>query len=344
MLAYQIVDGSAEPLLRDVDVPEPDPGEVLIRIAAAGACHSDLHIIDAGAKLRWPRPMTLGHENTGWIEALGSGVRRREPGEPVAVYGPWGCGGCRQCRASAENNCERADELPYHGGGLGRDGGMAEFMLVPSDRLLIPLGDLDPVCAAPLTDAALTPYHAIKRALPRLTGGSSAVVIGIGGLGHMALQLLRELTPAHLIAVDRSPGKLSGAGRHGASSTVEMGPDAEAEILEHTGPAGASYVLDLVGAQETVELAGRISSRGGEVAIVGLGGGELAVAAGRFKSDCAVVIPYWGTAIELMEVLALARAQRIRPEIERFALRDAALAYARMREGSLAGRAVLVPS
>jgi propanol-preferring alcohol dehydrogenase len=343
LLAYQVVTWGEEPVLNEIPVPEPSPGEVLVRIAAAGACHSDLHIIEAREPRPWALPMTLGHENTGWIEAVGAGVRRWEIGEPVAVYGPWGCGRCRQCRLSAENNCERATELPYHGGGVGLDGGMAQFMLIPSERLLVPLGDLDPVLAAPLTDAGLTPYHAIKRALPLLIGGSTAVVIGIGGLGHLALQLLRALTPAYVIAVDQSAQKLADATRHGADATVRAGPDAATEILAHTGPAGATYVLDLVGVQPTVELAGRVSSRGGEVSIVGLGGAELGVGFRSVASDCTVVSPYWGSAVELGEVLALARRGSIEPDVERFTLEDVASAYSRMREGSLAGRAVIVP-
>jgi propanol-preferring alcohol dehydrogenase len=343
LLAYQIVTWGEDPVLNNVEVPEPRPGEILIRIAGAGACHSDLHIIEAREPRPWPLPMTLGHENTGWIETLGAGVRGWEPGEPVAVYGPWGCGRCRQCRISAENNCERAAQLPYHGGGVGLDGGIAEFMLVPSERLLIELGDLDPVLAAPLTDAGLTPYHAIKRALPLLVGGSTAVVIGIGGLGHLALQLLRALTPAYVIAVDQSRDKLEQATRHGADATVQAGPDAAEEVRAHTGPAGATYVLDLVGAEATVALAGSLSSRGGEVSIVGLAGAELGVGFRSVASDCTVVSPYWGSAAELREVLELARTGRIEPEIERFALRDAASAYEGMRAGTIAGRAVIVP-
>ncbi len=332
------------PELREIDVPEPRAGEVLLRIAGAGACHSDLHIIEAREARPWALPMTLGHENAGWIAALGAGVHGWEVGEPVAVYGPWGCGRCRQCRVSAENNCERAAELPYHGGGVGLPGGMAQYMLVPSPRLLVALGDLDPVDAAPLTDAGLTPYHAIKHALPLLTGGSTAVVIGIGGLGHLALQILRALTPARVIAVDASPAKLAHATRHGAHIAVEAGPDAAAEILEHTGPAGATYVLDLVGAPATVALAGRLSKRGGEVAIVGLAGAELPVGFRSVASDCSVISPYWGSALELVEVLDLARAGHIAADVERFALEDVAVAYERMRAGTLTGRAVIVPA
>ena len=156
-------------MLRDVPVPEPGPGQVLLRVAGAGARHSDLHLMEfpAGA-VPWQPPFTLGHENTGWVAATGAGVTGWSEGDAVAVYVVWGCGRCKACRLSAENVCEHVVEVGSLGGGLGRDGGMAEFMLVPDARLLVPLGEFDPVDAAPLTDAGLTPYHAIKQALPVL--------------------------------------------------------------------------------------------------------------------------------------------------------------------------------
>src|SRR5690606_30334705 len=150
-----------------IPVPEPGPGQVLIKVAGAGVCHSDLHVLEGA--FPFEGPFTLGHENAGWIDKLGAGVEGLKEGDPVLVYGPWGCGRCHSCQRSAENYCENHASIPTMGGGLGSDGGMAEFMLVPSARLLVPLGDLDPVKSAPLTDAALTPYHAIKAALPSLT-------------------------------------------------------------------------------------------------------------------------------------------------------------------------------
>ncbi|HWB70411.1 MAG TPA: alcohol dehydrogenase catalytic domain-containing protein, partial [Solirubrobacterales bacterium] len=202
MRAYQLTEWQSPPELREVPVPEPGPGQVLIKVGGAGACHSDLHLMEWPAgTMAFDAGFTLGHENAGWVEKLGAGVEGLEPGEPVAVYGPWGCGRCRSCRLSAENYCERQAEIGAFGGGLGLDGGMAEYMLVPHARLLLPLGDLDPREAAPLSDAALTPYHAIKRSLRLLTPGSSAVVIGVGGLGHMAVQILGALSPARIVAV-----------------------------------------------------------------------------------------------------------------------------------------------
>lgn len=179
-------------------------------------------------------PFTLGHENAGWVEAVGAGVDEVAAGDGMAVYGPWGCGRCRSCRLSAENYCEKQSEIGAFGGGLGLNGGMAEFMLVPDPRFLLPLGDLDPRDAAPLTDAALTPYHAVKRSLELLVPGSTAVVIGVGGLGHMAVQILRALSPSRVIAVDASREKLGLATDVGAHEALEAGDDAAVAILDLT--------------------------------------------------------------------------------------------------------------
>ena len=171
-----------------VDTPKPQGREVLVRIERCGLCHSDLHIQDGyadlggGKKLDTTRgmtlPFTLGHENAGWVHALGEGVTGLSVGEPVAVYGPWGCGTCERCRLGIETYCENpaGAPAPAGGGGLGIDGGMADYLLVPAARHVVPLPEgLDPVRAAPLTDAGLTPYHAIRRSWPKLTPGSSAV-------------------------------------------------------------------------------------------------------------------------------------------------------------------------
>ena len=344
MKAYQLTAWQSPPQMREVEVPEPGPGQVLIKVGGAGACHSDLHLME------WPEgtmgfdlPFTLGHENAGWVEALGAGVEGLEEGEAVAVYGPWGCGRCRACRLSAENYCERQAEIGAFGGGLGLDGGMAEYMLVPHSRLLLPLGDLDPREAAPLSDAALTPYHAIKRSLHLLVPGSTAVVIGVGGLGHMAVQILRALSPAQVIAVDTSAEKLALAREIGADETVEAGEGAVEQIRELTGGRGAELVLDDVGADDTLTLASAITRFEAHLTVVGLAGGKLQFAFGALPFESQLTIPYWGTAVELMEVLDLARAGKIRAHVERFGLERVEDAYTRMREGTLNGRAVICP-
>ena len=162
--------------IESVVKPSPGPGQVLIKIGGAGVCHSDLHVMEED--LGFTPPFTLGHENAGWLSEVGKGVTGLKEGDAVAVYGPWGCGRCHSCQLSMENYCENWASIGTFGGGLGSDGGMAEYMLVPAARLLVPLGDLSPAKAAPLSDAALTPYHAIKRALPQINAESTRVVSG----------------------------------------------------------------------------------------------------------------------------------------------------------------------
>lgn len=345
MKAYRLTAWQTAPELSEVPKPEPEPGQVLIKVGGAGACHSDLHLME------WPEgqlplelPFTLGHENAGWVEELGAGVEGLEQGEPVIVHGPWGCGRCRSCRLSAENYCERQAEIGAFGGGIGLDGGMAEYMLVPHPRLLIPLGELDPRDAAPLTDAALTPYHAIKRSLGLLVPGSTAVVIGVGGLGHMAVQILRALSPARVVAIDVAPDKLELARELGADEALPSDDQAVERVRELTGGLGAQLVLDMVGSDQTLAAAGGIIRPEGHLTVVGLAGGTLGFAYGALPFEAQVSLPYWGSAVELMEVLDLARAGRIESHTERFSLEDADKAYERMRAGDLKGRAVICPN
>ena len=260
MLALQLVAGSNEPELRETAEPSPGPGEVLVRVGGAGACHSDLHLLDMDTTLLpWPMPFTLGHENAGWVAALGEGVTGLDVGEPVAVYGPRGCGRCRRCIQGMENYCERQSEVGAPAPGIGSDGGMAPLMVAPNARCLVPLGDLDPVVAAPLTDAGLTPYAAIKRSLAILVPGSTAVVIGVGGLGHLAIQILRALAPTTVIAVDTNEKALRVAESVGAHHAVPAGETAVAEIRSRTGGVGADLVLDLVGLDDTMRLGAAVA-------------------------------------------------------------------------------------
>ncbi|MGN6201745.1 MAG: NAD(P)-dependent alcohol dehydrogenase [Solirubrobacterales bacterium] len=345
MKAYQLTEWEHPAELREVDVPEPGPGQVLVKIGGAGACHSDLHLMEwPPGTLSFDVPFTLGHENAGWVAAVGAGAEGVEEGEAVAVYGPWGCGRCRACRLSAENYCEHQAEIGAFGGGLGRDGGMAEYMLVPSPRLLLPLGDLDPRDAAPLSDAALTPYHAIKRSLHLLVPGSTAVVIGVGGLGHMGVQILRVLTPAQIIAVDLSEEKLRLAAEVGADHEVKAGESAAEEIREITGGRGAELVVDMVGSDDSIATAVAVSRFESHLTIVGLAGGKFEFGFGALPFEAQLNIPYWGTAIELEECLELARQGKIHAHVEHFSLDDAPRAYEKMRAGELDGRAVITPN
>ncbi|MDX6744338.1 NAD(P)-dependent alcohol dehydrogenase [Actinocorallia sp. A-T 12471] len=350
MRALKLTAWKSEPELVDVPEPEPGPGHVVVRIGGAGACHSDLHLMhdfEPGA-LPWGPPFTLGHENAGWVHALGSGVRGLEVGQPVAVYGPWGCGHCERCAVGMETYCEKPAEapVPVGGGGLGLDGGMADYLLVPAQRLLLPLPDgLDPVVAAPLTDAGLTPYHAIRRSWPKLTPTATAVVIGVGGLGHMAVQILKATTSARVVAVDTREEALKLAETLGADLTLLSGPDTAAEIRKYTPDGrGADAVFDFVGAQPTLDIAGAAARMMGDVTIVGIGGGGLPVSFSSPAYEVSVQSTYWGSRPELAEVLDLAARGMLVPEITTFPLEDAVAAYRRLAAGELTGRAVIVPS
>ncbi|MBQ1024083.1 NAD(P)-dependent alcohol dehydrogenase [Micromonospora sp. C95] len=348
MRALRLPAWKTGPELIEVDEPTPGPGQVVVRIGAAGACHSDLHLMhdfEAGG-LPWNPPFTLGHENAGWVHRLGSGVTGLEVGQPVAVYGPWGCGRCVRCRVGVDNYCEdpAAAPVPGGGGGLGLDGGMAEYELVPDARHVLPLPEgLDPVGAAPLTDAGLTPYHAIRRSWPKLPPGSTALVIGVGGLGHVGVQILKATTAARVVAVDTREEALRLAEECGADLTMGSAEGTAEEIRRVTGGRGADVVLDFVGADATLRLGVAAARTVGDLTIVGLGGGSLSVGFFSVPYEVSIQTTYWGSRPELLEVLDLGARGLVRPKTTTFGLDEAMSAYRMMRDGTLDGRAVIVP-
>ncbi len=328
-------------VVEEVPTPEPGPGQVLVRVAGSGACHSDLHLQDgdlAGLPLG-PSPWVLGHENAGHVAAFGQGAGGFEIGEPVAVFGGWGCGACRFCLGGQEQIC---DFLRW--GGVGPPGGYAEYLLVPAVRHLVRLGDYDPVLAAPLTDAGLTPYRAVKKALPRLVPGTTAVVIGVGGLGHFGLQYLKHLSPARIVAVDTLEAKRSLAADLGADLVLDpLSVDVAAEVKAFAGGEGAAAVLDFVGSNSTLALALSTVGRQGLVVLVGLAGGSAPFSFFAASTEASVTASMWGTRNELEEVIALARSGSISAHVERHDLAEINTVFARLRRGEVDGRAVLLP-
>ncbi|MBF6147760.1 NAD(P)-dependent alcohol dehydrogenase [Nocardia nova] len=346
MKALQYVTVGAEPEVRDIPTPVPGPGEVLLKVTAAGVCHSDDFVMSMPLEaFGFELPLTLGHEGAGTVAAVGDGVRGLDVGTSVVVYGPWGCGGCWFCAQGMENYCSRAAELGIFPPGLGAPGAIAEYLIVDSPRHLVPIGDLDPVATVPLTDAGLTPYHAIKRSLGKLRPGSWAVVIGSGGLGHVAIQLLRHLSSARVVALDVSDDKLEFAKSVGAHEAVLSDAAAADNVRKITGAAGASLVLDFVGYQPTVDTAMAVAGVDSDVTIVGLGDGKAAARVGFGISpyEAAVTSPYWGTRAELIELVDLAHEGVLDIAVERFTLDDGPEAYRRLAAGTLRGRAVIVP-
>ncbi|HLU42994.1 MAG TPA: NAD(P)-dependent alcohol dehydrogenase [Microthrixaceae bacterium] len=344
MRAFQLTDpGEAE--VRDVDQPQPRAGEVLVKVTGAGVCHSDLHILHAEEAL-FPTPMTFGHEVAGTIVGIGEGVLGWEEGTPVLVHPCWGCGRCRNCAVGAENYCETFPRGTTMGPGLGADGGWAEYVAVPN-RHVVPLGDLDPVLAAPLTDAGLTPYHAISLSRPRLEPTSTVVVIGVGGLGHMAIQILRATSGVRIVAVDTDEQRLGRATELGADFTLMSDERAADEIMRITGGVGADAVFDFVGVTPTLTTALACIGNRGEITAVGLGAGEIAFRpepVGTYVPwGTTIRKPYGGTRRDLQEVVNLAQRGMIDVHVDRFDLTDAAQALERLEQGEVSGRAVLVP-
>ena len=344
MRAFQLTSpGTAE--VREVEDPSPGAGEVLVKVTGAGVCHSDLHILHATESL-FPTPMTFGHEVAGTIAGFGDGVVGWEEGTPVLVYLSWGCGRCRRCAVGAENYCETYPRGTTPGPGLGANGGMADLITVP-DRHVVPLGDLDPVEAAPLTDAALTPYHAISLARSGIDASSTVVVIGVGGLGHMGLQILRATSGATIVALDTDEERLRQATDLGADRTLISDAASAGEILKMTGGVGADAVFDFVGATPTLTTAVACIGSGGFVSAVGLAGGEIPFRPEAVPTDIpwgtTFSRPYGGTRRDLQEVVALAQRGRIEVHVHRFGLAEASQALDQLERGEITGRAVLVP-
>lgn len=301
--------------------PEPRGEEIVVRVKGTGVCHSDVHIADGEAG-DVPLPRVLGHEIAGEAAGLGD----------VLVYAHWGCRRCTFCRSGQEQLCPEGVEA-----GWVCDGGYAEYVLVPSRRYLLSLEGLDPVHAAPLADAGLTPYRAVRRIRAWLRPRAAAVVIGVGGLGQFAIQYLRDLADTSVTAVDRDPAKLARARDLGASDAVLPG---EAEAL---GPESAQVVLDFVGSESTLGLAARLVKRTGIVVQIGIAGGTTAFGMGLLPPEVHLTSSLSGSLGDLRAVLRLAQNGGLDWQVESVPLELVNAALDRVRRGDVLGRLVLVP-
>lgn len=345
------VTGHGQPLeLVQRDTPQPKGTEVLVRVKAAGLCHSDLHIwegyydlgggkklslADRGIKL----PLTLSHEICGEIVAAGPDAGDVKTGT-VAVVHPWiGCGVCAVCQRGEENICTKPQSL-----GVMRDGGFADYVIVPHPRYLVDLGGLDPVKAAPLACAGVTTYSAVKKFGERIHD-DAVVIIGAGGLGMMAIEVLKALGAKGAIVVDVDAAKREAALKAGALAAIDArAPDAAKQIIEATG-GGARAVLDLVGATPTVKLALDSCARGGHVVVVGLMGGDITLSLPIIPMrPLKIEGSYVGTLPELRELVTLMRDGKMQPSaVSPRPLREVNDALEALAHGKVVGRQVLVP-
>src|SRR3954452_8931314 len=338
MRSYRLLDWQ-RPAFSDVTTPEPGDGEVLVRVGGVGLCHSDVLFLESPAGvLPYDIPFTLGHEIAGWVDGLGDGVDDLAVGDAVAVTCMSPCGQCRWCRRGADNYCVDS----WRGRGFGADGGLASHLVVRRGEL-VPLGDLDPRVVAPLTDAGATSYHAVQRVRPKLYDDSTAIVIGVGGLGAYAVQWLKLQTAARVIAVEARDERVEAAKTLGADEVLLAGEGLSRRMREAVGPDGADAVLDFVGTDQTLNAALRNAATMGAVAIVGQGFGTAQVRWGQPAHDCDVFNPQGATIAELHEVIALAQSGKVQIEIEQFGFDEIPQAYERLRAGTLNGRAVVLP-
>jgi propanol-preferring alcohol dehydrogenase len=345
MLAYRLLQAQTQPEFQEVPEPHAGPGQVVVRVAGSGLCHTDFTVISRDRSY-WkndPPPFTLGHEIAGWVEEVGAGVKNFKSGDAVAVDPSWAsCGRCHMCRSGEENHClyQEAIRAP----GVGYDGGHAPYVLVPEARFLVPIGDLDPVAAAPLTDAGITTYSAVKPALPAIFPGSTAVVIGVGGLGLYAVQFLRLLTSARVVAVDSTEARLRLAREYGADDVVTSGPNAAQEIRELSGGMGAIFILDCVGVNATLATGVAALSWRGRLTRVGAGGGSAPFDFFKVPPGAQFTTSLNGGSIALMEVVQMAALGRLKILVDRYPLSAAKKGYDDFESGRLVGRSVLVPA
>jgi propanol-preferring alcohol dehydrogenase len=328
--------------LADVPDPTPAPGQVVVRVLGAGLCHSDLTMAARRPDEHpFALPIVMGHELAGEVVEIGAGVTDLEVGAQVVGYGPRGCRSCLACVSGFENCCPRppVGVLP----GFGGAGALADYAAVDASYLL--RSSVDPVLGAALTDAGLTALNAVERATSHRSPAarSAAVVIGVGGLGHLAVQLARIAGYREVVAIDVDADKLALASRLGATHTVLSSPGVATEVRDLLGGAGADTVLDFVGAQATLDAAGRMVAVDGRIAIVGVGAGRLPVGMHALPFGVSVDLPYWGGRPQLVHLLDLAAAGQVTVETEEVALSDVDAAYERLDAGRVSGRVVVRP-
>ncbi len=341
MKAVRLHEFHQQPVLDDV--PEPQLGgplDVIVRIGGAGVCRTDLHIIEGqwDAAMGTPLPYVLGHENAGWVHAVGSAVSSVEVGDTVILHPTPTCGLCRACRAGQDMHCS-ASSFP----GLSGDGGMAEYLLT-SARACVKLDpQTRPQDVAALADAGITADHAVRKAIPLLYPGTSCVVIGAGGLGHIGIQCLAALTAAKIIVVDRNPDALKLAGQLGAQHTVLADGGQLAAVAELTGGAGAEVVLDFVAEQGAEHDGWAMTGRAGSYFVIGYGGTVQVPTLDIISTERNIVGNIVGTYNELAELMVLAQDGKVTLHTRTYPLAAAPEAFADLDAGRVRGRAILVP-
>ena len=326
------------------EVPEPaikGPLDVLVRIGAAGLCRTDLHIYEGQWEhLTHPQlPFTLGHENAGWVEEVGSAVSNLAAGDTVILHPHITCGLCRYCRAGNEMHCT-SSRFP---GVDGTDGGMANYLLTDARSVVKLDPSLQPADVAALADAGLTAYHAVKKALPLLYPGTTALIIGAGGLGHIGVQALKAMSAATVIVLDRNQAALDLVRGYGPDHTVLADDGAAQKIFDLTDGQGAEVVFDFVAEQGAEALGWNLTGRGGSHYIIGYGGTITVPAIDVISSERNIVGNLVGTYNDLAELMTLTAQGKVQLHTRTYPLDAVNEAMDDLDAGRLQGRGILVP-
>ncbi len=325
------------------DVEDPKiltPNDVIVRIGGAGVCRTDLHIVEGiwREKSNVALPYIMGHENAGWVEAIGSGVEGVKVGDPIICHPLVTSGHCLACRRGNDMHSD-GSSFP----GINANGGYAQYLKTTQRSLIKLPKTLAPKDVAPYTDAGLTAYRAAKKASRHLLPGQFAVVIGCGGLGHIGIQVLKALCAATVIAVDRSLASLDLARNCGADLVVKADGDEVQTIKDLTGGHGAEAVIDFVGEGDAVANGLAATRNDGFYYIVGYGGKVEIPTLDMIASEKTIVGNLVGTYAELVELMALADSGRVNLRTKEYRLSEANQALLDLHHGKVHGRAVLIP-
>lgn len=341
MRAVQVVGYHQELKMAEVPVPEvTGPWDVVVKIGGAGVCRTDLHILEGqwAEKSQVPLPYTIGHENAGWVHAVGSAVTNVKEGDKVILHPLITCGLCRACRSGDDVHCEES-KFP----GIDTSGGYAEYLLT-SARSVVKIDDsLEPADVAALADAGLTAYHAAAKAAKRLTARDTCVVIGAGGLGHIGIQVLKALTPARIIVVDRSAAALDLAKEMGADAGVLADGSQIDQVLELTGGKGAEALLDFVGEGGVTAQGIAMLRQAGNYYVVGYGENIDVPTIDIISAEINIIGNLVGSYNDLQDLMALAARGAVTLHTQKYALDDFQKAISDLDAGKVRGRAILVP-
>ena len=341
MKAVRVHEYHADPTIDDI--PEPTiqgPLDVIVKIGGAGVCRTDLHILEGQwADLQNPDlPYVIGHENAGWVHQVGEGVTNVAVGDTVILHPQPSCGLCMACRAGRDMQCENA----FFPGLSNNDGGMAEYLRTTARACVKLDPSTNPADVAALADAGLTAYHAAAKASRRLTPRDRCVVLGAGGLGHIGIQVLKALSPAELIVVDRNPDALELARQIGADETVVADGNQVQAVQDLTG-GGADVVLDFV-AEQGAEMDGwHMTGPAGSYYVIGYGGEVHIPTLDIIATERNIVGNIVGTYNDLAELMVLAQAGKVTLHTQQYPLDRAVDALRDLDAGKVRGRAILVP-